>query len=72
MLNPSNGDPGHVVVNYVEEYLDLVESLPFDLQRSVSLMREIDAKYQGEEPQRNELFRLVFAHLFVSCVQKTS
>lgn len=28
------------------EYLDLVESLPFDLQRSVSLMKEIDAKYQ--------------------------
>lgn len=47
MLNSTNGDPGHVVVNYVEEYLDLVESLPFDLQRSVSLMKEIDAKYQG-------------------------
>ncbi|XP_076015230.1 inhibitor of growth protein 1 [Genypterus blacodes] len=46
MLNPTNGDPSHVVVNYVEEYLDLVESLPFDLQRSVSLMKEIDAKYQ--------------------------
>lgn len=49
MLNPTNGDPSHVVVNYVEEYLDLVESLPFDLQRSVSLMKEIDAKYQGIE-----------------------
>lgn len=48
MLNPTSGDPGHVVVNYVEEYLDLVESLPFDLQRSVSLMKEIDAKYQGK------------------------
>lgn len=48
MLNPTNGDPSHVVVNYVEEYLDLVESLPFDLQRSVSLMKEIDAKYQGK------------------------
>ncbi|KAI4805796.1 hypothetical protein KUCAC02_010393 [Chaenocephalus aceratus] len=46
MLNPTNGDPGNVVVNYVEEYLDLVESLPFDLQRSVSLMKEIDARYQ--------------------------
>lgn len=46
MLNPANGDPVHVVTNYVEEYLDLVESLPFDLQRSVSLMKEIDAKYQ--------------------------
>ncbi len=49
MLNPTNGDPSHVVVNYVEEYLDLVESLPFDLQRSVSLMKEIDARYQGKE-----------------------
>lgn len=49
MLNPANGDPGLVVVNYVEEYLDLVESLPFDLQRSVTLMKEIDARYQGKE-----------------------
>ena len=49
MLNPTNGDPSNVVVNYVEEYLDLVESLPFDLQRSVSLMKEIDARYQGKE-----------------------
>lgn len=48
MLNPANGDPVHVVSNYVEEYLDLVESLPFDLQRSVSLMKEIDATYQGK------------------------
>lgn len=55
MLNPTNGDPGHVVVNYVEEYLDLVESLPFDLQRSVSLMKEIDAKYQGKETTQSGL-----------------
>lgn len=55
MLNPTNGDPSHVVVNYVEEYLDLVESLPFDLQRSVSLMKEIDAKYQGKEKKRKKL-----------------
>ncbi|KAF3825654.1 hypothetical protein GH733_006481 [Mirounga leonina] len=34
------------LVNYVEDYLDSIESLPFDLQRNVSLMREIDAKYQ--------------------------
>lgn len=57
MLNPANGDPSHAVVNYVEEYLDLVESLPFDLQRSVSLMKEIDAKYQGKKKKtgpRNE------------------
>ncbi|XP_072541106.1 inhibitor of growth protein 1 [Salminus brasiliensis] len=46
MLNPANGESLHVVTNYVEEYLDLVESLPLDLQRCVSLMREIDGKYQ--------------------------
>ncbi|KAL1282303.1 hypothetical protein QQF64_001106 [Cirrhinus molitorella] len=45
MLNTTNWDPLHIS-NYVREYLDLVESLPFDLQRNVSLMREIDAKYQ--------------------------
>lgn len=54
MLNPTNGDQSQVVVNYVEEYLDLVESLPFDLQRSVSLMKEIDAKYQGKEQKRSK------------------
>ncbi|KAK3510784.1 hypothetical protein QTP70_022708 [Hemibagrus guttatus] len=45
MLNTANWDPLQVT-NYVAEYLDLVESLPFDLQRNVSLMREIDSKYQ--------------------------
>ncbi|KAG8452106.1 hypothetical protein GDO86_004050 [Hymenochirus boettgeri] len=45
MLNPANGDQTHMV-NYVEDYLDSIESLPFDLQRNVSLMREIDSKYQ--------------------------
>lgn len=46
MLNTASWDPLQVT-HYVAEYLDLVESLPFDLQRNVSLMREIDAKYQG-------------------------
>lgn len=46
MLNTANWDPLQVT-NYVAEYLDLVESLPVDLQRNVSLMREIDSKYQG-------------------------
>lgn len=45
MLSPANGEQIHLV-NYVEDYLDSIESLPFDLQRNVSLMREIDAKYQ--------------------------
>lgn len=55
MLNPSNGEPGHVV-KYVEEYLDLVESLPFDLQRSVSSMKEIDAKYQDVLKELDEAY----------------
>ncbi|CAM4489735.1 unnamed protein product [Leuciscus chuanchicus] len=45
MLNTASWDPIHIA-NYVGEYLDLVESLPFDLQRNVSLMREMDSKYQ--------------------------
>lgn len=52
MLNPSsNGESSRVVVKYVEEYLELVESLPLDLQRCVSIMKEIDARYQGEDLQ---------------------
>ena len=45
MLSPVNGEQMHLV-NYVEDYLDSLESLPLDLQRNVSLMREIDTKYQ--------------------------
>ncbi|XP_037384586.1 inhibitor of growth protein 1 [Talpa occidentalis] len=45
MLSPAPGEQLHLA-SYVEDYLDSVESLPCDLQRSVSLMREIDAKYQ--------------------------
>ena len=44
-VEPPNGEQIHLV-NYVEDYLDSIESLPFDLQRNVSLMQEIDAKYQ--------------------------
>ncbi|XP_002741322.1 inhibitor of growth protein 1-like [Saccoglossus kowalevskii] len=32
---------------YVEDYLDCVESLPNDLQRNISQMREIDCQYRG-------------------------
>ncbi|XP_024265463.1 inhibitor of growth protein 1 isoform X2 [Oncorhynchus tshawytscha] len=56
MLNSSNGDPVHVVSNYVEEYLDLVESLPFDIQRSVSLMKEIDATYQDGLQELDDVY----------------
>ncbi|XP_018431720.1 PREDICTED: inhibitor of growth protein 2 [Nanorana parkeri] len=30
---------------YVEEYLECMESLPLDIQRTISLLREIDTKY---------------------------
>ncbi|XP_066303997.1 inhibitor of growth protein 1-like [Branchiostoma lanceolatum] len=33
-------------VTYVEDYLDCIESLPDDLQRNVSQLREIDAQFQ--------------------------
>ena len=42
-----NVEKSQQMVNYVEDYLECVESLPLDIQRSVSLLREIDAKYQG-------------------------
>uniref|UniRef100_L7N1B1 Inhibitor of growth protein n=1 Tax=Myotis lucifugus TaxID=59463 RepID=L7N1B1_MYOLU len=45
MLSPANREQIHLV-NYVEDYLDSIESLPLDLQRNVSLMREMDSKYQ--------------------------
>lgn len=35
------------LVSYVEDYLECVESMPLDIQRNVSLLREIDSKYQG-------------------------
>lgn len=60
MLNTTSWDPLHIA-NYVGEYLDLIESLPFDLQRYVSLMREIDSKYQGNVSLfLNRLFVFIF------------
>ncbi|KAG9262392.1 inhibitor of growth protein 1 [Astyanax mexicanus] len=56
MLNTASWDPLHVA-NYVAEYLDLVESLPFDLQRNVSLMREIDSKYQEILKELDEAYQ---------------
>ncbi|TSK17856.1 Inhibitor of growth protein 1 [Bagarius yarrelli] len=56
MLNTANWDPLQVT-NYVAEYLDLIESLPFDLQRNVSLMREIDSKYQEILKELDEAYQ---------------
>ncbi|XP_030048518.1 inhibitor of growth protein 2 [Microcaecilia unicolor] len=40
------GESDGSLVNYVQEYLECVESLPLDIQRNVSLLREIDTKYR--------------------------
>ncbi|XP_069049089.1 inhibitor of growth protein 2 [Lepisosteus oculatus] len=44
------------LVSYVEEYLECVESLPLDLQRNVSLLREIDTKYQEVLKEVDEVY----------------
>lgn len=57
-----NADKSQQLVNYVEDYLECVESLPLDIQRNVSLLREIDAKYQGI------VFPPFFCHRLQLCV----
>ncbi|XP_020514605.1 inhibitor of growth protein 2 [Labrus bergylta] len=49
-------DKSQQLVNYVEDYLECVESLPLDIQRNVSLLREIDAKYQEVLQEVDEVF----------------
>ncbi|XP_029310775.1 inhibitor of growth protein 2 [Cottoperca gobio] len=51
-----NADKSQQLVNYVEDYLECVESLPLDIQRNVSLLREIDAKYQEVLNEVDEVF----------------
>ncbi|CAG5929612.1 unnamed protein product [Menidia menidia] len=51
-----NVDKSQQLVNYVEDYLECVESLPLDIQRNVSLLREIDAKYQEVLKEVDEVF----------------
>nr|XP_057924050.1 inhibitor of growth protein 2 [Doryrhamphus excisus] len=51
-----NADKSQQLVNYVEDYLECVESLPLDIQRNVSLLREIDAKYQEVLKEVDEVF----------------
>ncbi|XP_028657965.1 inhibitor of growth protein 2 [Erpetoichthys calabaricus] len=43
------------LVSFVEDYLECVESLPLDIQRNVSLLREIDIKYQEVLKEANEI-----------------
>ncbi|CAF88465.1 unnamed protein product, partial [Tetraodon nigroviridis] len=49
-------DKSQQLVSYVEDYLECVESLPLDIQRNVSMLREIDAKYQDVLKEVDEVF----------------
>ncbi|KAM9331103.1 inhibitor of growth protein 2 [Gastrophryne carolinensis] len=40
------GADDNQLVTYVEEYLECIEALPLDIQRTISLLREIDTKYR--------------------------
>ncbi|KAL7882126.1 hypothetical protein AOLI_G00089750 [Acnodon oligacanthus] len=78
MLSPANGESLNVVTNYVEEYLDLVESLPLDLQRCVSLMREIDGRYQEILKELNDAYERhrqesdpVLRRRLLHCIQRS-
>ncbi|XP_077355146.1 inhibitor of growth protein 2 [Festucalex cinctus] len=51
-----NADKSQQLANYVEDYLECVESLPLDIQRNVSVLREIDAKYQEVLKEVDEVF----------------
>ncbi|XP_072171644.1 inhibitor of growth protein 2-like [Diadema setosum] len=46
----------HQTTTYVEDYLDCIESLPNDLQRNVSQIREIDNAYQSVLKEIKQLY----------------
>jgi len=39
-----------IATNFVEKYVDFLENVPFDLQRYVTRLREIDCSCQGNVP----------------------
>ncbi|XP_056432018.1 inhibitor of growth protein 2 [Gadus chalcogrammus] len=51
-----NAEKSQQLINYVEDYLECVESLPLDIQRNVSLLREIDSKYQEVLQEVDDVF----------------
>ncbi|CAH2300408.1 inhibitor of growth 2 [Pelobates cultripes] len=44
------------LVGFVEEYLECVESVPLEIQRNVSLLREIDTKYRETLKEIDDVF----------------
>ena len=44
----ANDEIMEIATNFVEKYADFVENIPFDLQRHVTRLREIDCSYRGK------------------------
>ncbi|XP_046904846.1 inhibitor of growth protein 2 [Hypomesus transpacificus] len=51
-----NVEKSQQLVSYVEDYLECVESMPLDIQRNVSLLREIDSRYQEVLKEVDDVF----------------
>lgn len=45
---PCGGVSERFLARYVQDYLECVESLPLDMQRLASLLREMDTRCRGE------------------------
>lgn len=60
------GERSRLLTCYVQDYLECVESLPHDMQRNVSVLRELDNKYQGTFPLSGVSVREV--HRAIWCV----
>lgn len=45
MMNQATAEL-YYTTNYVEDYFDCIESLPNDLQRNVSQIREVDSTFR--------------------------
>ncbi|KAG8453787.1 hypothetical protein GDO86_000423 [Hymenochirus boettgeri] len=52
----SAADDNHQLSGYVEEYLECVESLPLEIQRTVTLLWEIDSKYREALKEIDDAF----------------
>ncbi|KFM81443.1 Inhibitor of growth protein 1, partial [Stegodyphus mimosarum] len=45
MLNQAALEAMHSAV-YIEDYMDFVENVPDDIQRNITLLRELDLRYK--------------------------
>lgn len=47
-INLANEEVLELATAFVEKYASFLEELPFDLQRKVTRLREIDCDYRGK------------------------